>query len=73
MTDEQIAAIAEAGARAFAQDIYGRAGFDHVMDDAGYVEREEPDDDNVYVEEIHPEWVKIARDIIEATLKAERT
>jgi hypothetical protein len=72
MTDEQIAAIAEAGAREFAQDVYGRAGFDHVMDEAGYYAAEEPADGNVYVEEIHPEWVKIARGIVEATLKAER-
>lgn len=72
MTDEQIAAIAHAGATAFAEDVYGRRGFKHVLEETGYHEADEPSEGNVYVEEIHPEWVKIARSIIEATLKAQR-
>jgi hypothetical protein len=72
LTDDQIQAIAESGADAFARDVYGRSGFDHVMDEAGYHERDDPDAENVYVEEMRPEWVGIARGIVTATMQALR-
>lgn len=66
MTDEQI------GANAFAGDVHGRSGFDNILDESGYYAADEPEEGNVYVEEIWPEWVRISRGIVEATLKAVR-
>jgi hypothetical protein len=71
MTDEQIDAIAKAGANAFAGDVHGRSGFDNILDEAGFYAADEPEEGNVYVEEIWPAWVRIARGIVEATLKSQ--
>jgi hypothetical protein len=72
LTDEQLNALAESGADAFARDVHGRSGFDHVLEEAGYYAADDPEPENVYVEEIRPEWVRIARDIAEATIAAMR-
>lgn len=68
ISEYQLLTIAEAGATAFADDVHGRSGFDHVLEEAGFCE--DASDDNVYTEEIRPEWVAIALRIARAALDA---
>lgn len=67
ISESQLLAIAEAGATAFAYDVHGRAGFDHVLEEAGYYDAAS---DTVYAEEIRPEWVAIAMRIARAATDA---